>query len=115
MKLLITAPTFYPTLGGISEVTDIVAQQVHERGHEVTVVTPTLADADAEHLNPYVYRVVRTESAWELFSLARQADQIWMSGFNVKQLLPLLPLTKKLKVTHHTYVQDERGHIGFKE
>jgi glycosyltransferase involved in cell wall biosynthesis len=111
LRILITCPIFYPCLGGVSEVTDIVAADLAGRGHHVTVFTPTMQEDNVRR----PYKVVRSSSTLSLLRLAIGADRVWVSGFNLKHVVPLLWMGRRLRITHHTYIASATNTVGPKE
>jgi glycosyltransferase involved in cell wall biosynthesis len=81
MKVLLYSCVFWPSLGGIETVTDVLAQNLTELGHECTVVTETPLADRAELSRPY--RIVRRPRWRERLALAKQCDIVHANGATV--------------------------------
>jgi glycogen synthase len=123
MKLVILAYAFAPSIGGIETATLVLAEQFHDAGHDVTVITAS-PDSAGSFSAPYV--VVRNPSRSELFTQLKNADAIIQNNISLNFAWPLYlarilkPFgilrslaTKPLVTVLHTYVSTPEGAIGW--
>jgi glycosyltransferase involved in cell wall biosynthesis len=78
MKVLLHSYAFWPSLGGIEIVSDVLARGLIELGCECTVVTETPLGAHSEPERPY--EVVRRPSTRERWRLARRSSVVHANG-----------------------------------
>jgi len=113
MKILISSHCFYPSVGGIEEVTMSLAGEFVRLGHEVIVVTQTT------HQEPdqFPYEVVRAPTARRMRSLGRWCDVYWQNNISLRTLWPLLlsGFRKPLFITYQTWITRVDGSIGWRD
>lgn len=97
MKLVLYSPNFYPMVGGLENVVQLLAGALHERGHAVCVVTRTAA-AEA---NSFSFPVMRTAGFWATYRAMRRADVVVQFNVSLKGVLPALLSGRPLVITHH--------------
>lgn len=99
MKIAINSPCFLPRVGGLENVTAMLAGHFARRGHEVRVLTITPADEKGEpDLGFQIVRDPRGEHLWET---ARWCDVFVLSNMSLKAVHPLLLLRKPWMAIHH--------------
>ena len=100
MRILIFTPFFYPNLGGVETVTDLLASGLAV-DNEVIVVTPQ-PPAPTERLRPYT---VLKQASWKThIREVRHADVVLMFSASLRFIwIPLL-LGKPLVVNHYTWL-----------
>jgi glycogen(starch) synthase len=86
MKLLIVAHAFAPSIGGVETVSRILAEQLTQLGHQVTVLTTTPEGPEPLHLP---YAVVRNPGRAALLRLLHGADGIIESHITLGFTWPL--------------------------
>jgi glycogen(starch) synthase len=102
MRILITSAPFHPSLGGIETATHILASGLVERGHDVTIVTPTPGGTDG-----YPYKVVRNPKPAAYLRLVRDCDLMWQSHISLRLLWPLLFVRRPLIIMHHIWLRSD--------
>ena len=102
MRILISANSFPPAVGGYERVALLVARQLVERGHFVKVVTLT---ADAEE-NAFPFEVYRRPSIFRLLKLLWWSDVYVQNNVSLKFLWPLLFCWRPLVCVHHGFYTD---------
>ncbi|MDX2097115.1 MAG: glycosyltransferase family 4 protein [Leptolyngbyaceae cyanobacterium bins.59] len=111
MKILIYSPLFYPSVGGTETVMGILAQQFHHFGHEVQVVTQTLAvEPDC-----FPFAIVRRPNPQTLLNLTRWCDVYFQSCISLKGVWPLLLVRRTFCVNHHIWYRREDGTRGWQD
>jgi glycosyltransferase involved in cell wall biosynthesis len=101
MKILLYSSVFWPSIGGVESITDTLATNLVQLGHECIVVTetPLVSQKEIERK----YRIVRQPGLRERFSLARECDLIHSNGASVV-MYPFARLAKKPFIwTHNGY------------
>ncbi len=86
MRILLSSYAFLPSVGGLENVSAMLAEQFAARGHEVVVITQTPADSTDEH----PYRVVRQPGMGLLLRLVRWCDVFLHNNINVRSAWPLV-------------------------
>ena len=98
MKILFCAHRYYPEVGGIPTVTDLICRELLQAGWEVEVATTTLAPTSDES---FPYSVLRGWSMRALRQRMRKVDCVVMQHLSLRHLLPLwLSKTPSLTVLH---------------
>lgn len=100
MKILISAHTFSPNIGGIETFTHILANAFVTLGHEVKLMCPVLAPEGKE----FSYKVERKPSIRKIIELFQWCDIYYQSNISLKTLWPLLFFKKSLFITHHIWM-----------
>jgi glycogen synthase len=101
MKILLWSCSFYPSIGGIETVTEILAREFAGLGHEVTVLTRTVTtEPEPEH---FPFKVVRKPSALHLLRLVAHCDVFVHSHLSLKVAFPLLLFRRPWLVAYHTW------------
>lgn len=104
MRILITSDIFPPDVGGPATYVPTIADELEQRGHEVTVVTYSLADSHPRDAH-YRFQLVRVSVApplWRriprtmraIVASGRQADVIYANGLATETVLANLVLRK---------------------
>jgi glycogen(starch) synthase len=97
MRILALTVPFFPSIGGVQTVANLLAAEWQFMGHEVCVAT--LAANVGEDSFPY--RVMRQPSLFELCKLFRWADGVFLHGLTVRLGWPLLATHKPCVAIHH--------------
>ena len=107
MKILLGSHHFFPSTGGIETVSDLLARQFIELGHEVRVVTQT----EGEGVFPFP--VVRRPGLIELFRSIRWCDVFMQNNISLRTLWPLLFVRRPLCIAHQTWLANADGAVGW--
>lgn len=102
MRILISSYHFLPSIGGLETATLTLANGLAERGHDVTVVTATLA----EKPDQFAFRVCRNPDAAALIGLFREADLVWQNHISLRMLWPLALVRRPLVIMHHLWLRE---------
>jgi glycogen synthase len=100
LKILILSHSFLPTLGGLENVSAVLAREFARRGQFVRLVTQTPSDEEGL----YQYQVIRKPSISELFSLTRWCDVCFQNNLSLRSVWFPLLIGKPLIVTHQTWI-----------
>jgi glycogen synthase len=109
MRILFSSFAFRPGVGGIETVSEILAEQFVDRGHEIELVTET----PGEEQDYKGYRVVRRPGVMKLLALLRSSDLFFQNNISVRSLLPALLLQKPAIVVHQTWIRNTRGELNW--
>jgi glycosyltransferase involved in cell wall biosynthesis len=99
LKICIFARAFWPALGGLERITELVAAQMVSDGHIVEVLTDTPAEAGIP--SPFAFVVTRTDRFSERLRAMRRADAILFMNVSLVGLLPALVSRKPTIASHH--------------
>ncbi len=100
MKILLSSYAFYPNIGGIESVSELLAAEFVRLGHEVRIMTQT-PGADREG---WGFEVLRKPSARELFQAVRWCDVFFHNNISLQSLWPLLLVRRPWVVVHQTWI-----------
>ncbi|NEO84237.1 MAG: glycosyltransferase family 4 protein [Spirulina sp. SIO3F2] len=109
MKILIYSPQFYPRLGGVERVTQMLAQAWGKADCEVKVVCQT--SGIAEEREAFAFEIVRFPTVGQLLQLLHWCDVYVQSCISLKGILPWLLVRKPLVMIHHTWYCHPNGHL----
>ncbi len=76
MRILVYTRNFLPDLGGLERNTLTLASTLARMGHEPTVLTETLEEAD----RPFPFKTVRSRDRRIFFDLIKEADLVLVNG-----------------------------------
>lgn len=110
MRIVMTSHSYAPNVGGIETVSQLVAQGLRARGHDVLVLTETGAATRSAEAG--VLRRPSLRAAWRA---VRDADVVLQSNIGLRRLwLPLL-LRKPVVVVSHTWLRRPDGSMGWQD
>lgn len=104
MRVIIHS-VFAPLVGGLEGIMQMLAEEVHAAGHEVTVVAP---NPDPEGKCHFPFRVVRRPSFGQQLALARRCDLFVMGGLSLKAFAAPLMVGTPIAVSHQFCYAHER-------
>lgn len=105
MKILLSSHAFYPGLGGLESVSEVLAGEWSRRGHEVRVVTRTPGEDKPE----WNFGVIRAPRPRELLALARWCDVFFHNNISLQTAWPLLLVRRPWVVAHQTWIARTGG------
>jgi glycosyltransferase involved in cell wall biosynthesis len=103
MKILLSAYSFYPAIGGIESGSQIIAEEFTKLGHCVTVLTTT-PSGDSDKIFPF--KVVRHPGPVQLLALVRNCDVYLQYHISLELAWPLFFIRRPWIVALHTHVRD---------
>jgi glycogen(starch) synthase len=107
MRLLFSANSFYPAVGGYERVAFILAQQMAARGHLVRVITFTRGKDDAE----FPFEVYRNPGIGTILRLLRWSDIYIQHNVSFRLLWPIIFCWRPLVCVHHGFYIRSRDTI----
>ncbi len=107
MRICICAGPFQPSVGGIEEISRILAVAFAKRGNSVEVLTYTLASGDRDHALPYA--ITRTTSALARWRAFRRCDLALFMNVSLNALPLALFAGCRIVLSHHGIYRFVRG------
>jgi glycosyltransferase involved in cell wall biosynthesis len=112
MKILIYSPQFYPAVGGLETVVELLAREFVAQGHEVKLVCQ-IPDEDSK--KTFSYEVYRRPSPMKLIQLTRWCNVYFQPNISLKGLYPLLLVPKPWVVAHNNWYSRSSGSLGWQD
>jgi glycosyltransferase involved in cell wall biosynthesis len=97
LKILLVSHQYYPVLGGVPEITRLLALGFRELNYAVRLITATESTGEESDL----FEVYRRPSPWRLLKLYGWADYVVMVGPSIRSGWPALLTGKPCLVSHH--------------
>ena len=111
MKILFLSHKFYPMIGGIEVISELLANAFADAGHEVHLVT-WMPD---ESNKIFKYKVSRNPGLIALFSAHAWADVVFENNICLRLSWPALFFRSKSVIALHTWVAREPNKAGLIE
>lgn len=112
MNILLTSHFFYPKIGGIEVISDLLAHHFFISGHSVIVVTQTPFNIDYKRDN-YSFAVYRNPPPSRLIALYRWADVILQNNIELNTLWPRLFIRRPVVIGLQTWLRTTQGKRSF--
>ncbi|HTC13109.1 MAG TPA: glycosyltransferase family 4 protein, partial [Chthoniobacterales bacterium] len=100
MRILLSSHFFYPSVGGIEQVSLALATQFALAGHTVKVVTTTPQSNGSN----FQFEVVRRPSARRLLELVRWSEVVFHNNISLRTWWPLIFIRRPWVIAHHTWI-----------
>jgi glycogen(starch) synthase len=100
MRILLSSHFFYPSVGGIEQVSLALATQFARAGHTVKVITTT-PQSDGSN---FQFEVVRRPSALRLLELVRWCEVVFHNNISLRTWWPLVLVRRPWVIAHHTWI-----------
>lgn len=111
MNILLISHRFFPDIGGIESVSEMLAHEFTRQKNEVILVTWSLTTIQ----DRFPFKVVRNPSIFTLFKLIKQADVILENNPCLRLSWVNIFLRKPMVVALHTWLKNSKGKIGLNE
>ena len=108
MKITLASHHFFPDVGGIEIMSELLARRFVEQGHQVTVVTQTAYDGKED----YPFRLVRQPNRRQLLRAVRWGDVFFHNNISLQTAWPLLLVRRPWVVAHRTWIARNDGALG---
>lgn len=92
-------------LGGIENISAILAREFVNAGHQVHVITQTPAGNE----DSYPYAVTRLPSHAEVMRLARWCDVFFQNNISIRTLMAARPVQSRIVITYQTWIRRTDG------
>lgn len=110
MKILLVSHFFSPSIGGIENISEMLAREFVRAGHEVKLVTDTRY-VDGEE-GGFPFPVIRQPSPLQVMRLTRWADIVFHNNISLRMSWPLLIMRRPWVVTHQTWLPKGWSYSG---
>lgn len=114
MKILIYIKPFYPLLGGLENVVQMLARGFTARGHQVKLVTLT-EGSEEQDKEMFPFEVIRNPGIVEYFQLMKWCDVFIQGGLALRGAWPLLFVRRPFVVKHGSWYYHKGTHNSFRE
>ena len=114
MKILLATHTFFPDIGGLETVARILGEQFIAAGHEVIVITHSMAKDEGDDAQ-FCFPVVRQPEPFKLLSLMRWCDVYFQNNVSLRTLWPLLIVHRPWVVSHQTWLTRTDGRTAWQD
>jgi glycogen(starch) synthase len=111
MRILFSSHFFHPSVGGIEQVSLVLATQFVRAGHMVKVVTTT---RQADESN-FQFKVVRKPSAPQLLELVRWSEVVFHNNISLRTWWPLIFIRRPWVIAHHTWIARTGTSLGLRD
>ena len=111
MKILILSHVFYPSVGGIEEVSSTLAHEFVNQGHEVKLIT----QIPATDIKSFPFKVIRQPKRYQLYKLVEWCDVFFHNNISLQAVWPLLLIRRPSIVAHHTWITRTDGSLSWQD
>jgi glycogen(starch) synthase len=111
MRILLSSHFFYPSVGGIEQVSLALATQFARAGHTVKVVTTT-PQSDGSN---FQFEVVRRPSALRLLELVQWSEVVFHNNISLRTWWPLVLVPRPWVIAHHTWIARTDSSLGLRD
>ncbi len=111
MKILISSHLFHPSIGGLEEVSRVLAAEFVRRGNEVKLVTQT----PFSRPNEFPYEVIRQPASGTLRAVTRWCDVVFHNNISLQTAWPMLFTHRPWVITHAIWTSRVDGRIGWQD
>ena len=108
MKILFSSHLFAPSVGGIEEVSRLLAREFVSLGHDVHIITETASNQP----DATPHAIVRNPAPKELLRLVKWCDVFFHNNVSLRVAWPLLFHRKPWVVAHHTWISRPDGKMA---
>ncbi|RYE14016.1 MAG: hypothetical protein EOP45_20295, partial [Sphingobacteriaceae bacterium] len=110
-KILLLSHHFYPFIGGIEVISEVLAAAFVKAGHEVHVVTWSAGAED----KVFPFTIVRNPTALTLLREHRWADIVFENNPCLRLAWPTLLLNRPVVTALHTWITRADGSLGIQD
>jgi glycosyltransferase involved in cell wall biosynthesis len=111
MRILISSHLFAPSIGGIEQVSAVLAEEFAACGHAVRVLTQTPAQSEPAA----AYDVWRQPDAGRLLAAVRGCDVYLQNNISLATLWPAWLWRRPVVIAHQTWLTQPDGSVGWRE
>lgn len=114
MNILFTSHFFYPSVGGIEIISEILSHHFNEAGHSLRLITKSKGST-SEDIRRYGFQIIRNPSKRKLLDCYHWADIVFQNNIELRLLWPNLLYRKPLVIGLQTWIRSSYGHRGLAE
>lgn len=107
MNICICAGPFHPSVGGIEEISRILALEFVKRGHHVEVLTTTIASSECG--SDFPFTITRTNSHWTRWRAFVRCEIALFMNVSLNALPVAMMAGCKIILSHHGIYRFEQG------
>ena len=111
MRILLATHLFPPSVGGIETMSELLAEEFTELGHEVRVITPT----PAKEPDRYPFAVHRRPGRRQLWRDYEWCDVFFHNNISLHFAWPLAIRFKRWVVSHQTWIRRGNGTMDWRD
>jgi len=101
IRILVYSKDFYPSIGGIEEITDIVCDGLTKLGCKVVLITDTSIDDPMYDCTHYSYSIIRKPSWKQVIKMYWHCDVFIHEATSLRMIYPLFFGRRKWIAVHH--------------
>ncbi|MDS3859244.1 glycosyltransferase family 4 protein [Thermosynechococcaceae cyanobacterium BACA0444] len=110
MKILLVSYTFFPNIGGIEAISELLATNFVALGHEVIVVTHAL-DSGVNCSKKFDFQVIRRPNLNRMLKCLKWCDVLFQNNISLLYLYPNFLYQKPCVIAVRTWIQRSDGQI----
>jgi glycogen synthase len=99
LRILIYSRVFWPRIGGVETMMEILAEEFTAAGHQVKVATQVASETERDR----AYEVVRLPTLKSYVQLLRWSDVCLCANVSLRGLPPMLIARRPLVISHQGY------------
>lgn len=111
MNILITSHFFYPSIGGIEVISEILAQHFNDAGHSLILITQSNGSR-TEDTKRFAFPILRNPTYRKLIQCYQWADVVFQNNIELRLLWPIFFYRKPLVIGLQTWIRSSSGHRG---
>lgn len=108
MNILVTSNRFFPDIGGIETVSDLLCHSFVAAGHSLRLVTQSLGNP-AQDIASFPFLILRRPTPCQLLASYRWADVVLQNNIELQTLWPQLMFRRPLLIALHTWLRSPGG------
>jgi len=111
VKILLSSYAFFPNIGGIESVSELLAAEFVRLGHEVRIVTQTPGEDRPE----WGFQVLRKPGPRALLQAVRWCDVFFHNNISLQSAWPLFFVRRPWIITHQTWISRLDRSLGWQD
>lgn len=116
MRILFSSYAFYPSVGGLESVSWILAHQFAALGHELQVITQTLADPKSSYADgDFPFTILRQPDRHQLLESLRWCEVAFHNNISLSLAWPLIWIRRPWVIAHHTWITSTEGQFRWQD
>ncbi|AFY59957.1 glycosyltransferase family 4 protein [Synechococcus sp. PCC 6312] len=110
MKILLVSYTFFPNIGGIEAISELLATNFVAFGHEVILVTHTL-ESGTNCSKKFDFQVIRRPNLKRMLNCLKWCDVFFQNNISLQYLYPNFFYQKPCVIAVRTWIQRSDGRV----